>query len=390
MFEALKERFANLMRLPAWLDWRRARAEPKSPLPSIAARGDDVPDVDNGKHATDNIWTLKQGLLDRLGLYLKAAARLKRLAPDEYALYSRVGAALGPRDTCFRSTPDPSVPLVSFAAVALLDDGGDDWDDEMLCPQITTIMRMKRAPGVQPHNGVLYKVCVMHATAPRAAKKFSHAAEYYIDVDPITKEVTPLKQYYDTSQLVRPKSRYMGRKEKPFRLPRAEWQHASILRVMRDDHPDQSVQELASTMFHFTLQQYVWSQAGLMVHAQKDSVAAVFGVDMLRTPQMFADRDLQVTENGKRKKVFHIVRTHKRTLADGTEQHVRSHFRGSRKFMWNGFSVVISMPGTHHHFHAHSDTPALEAEEYGPDEMVPGDMANTVILGRRIRSMLRN
>jgi hypothetical protein len=55
-----------------------------------------------------------------------------------------------------------------------------------------------------------------------------------------------------------------------------------------------------------------------------------------------------VNENGRRKRIFHIVRTHKRTLSDGSERFVKSHFRGMRKFKWNGYDVVVSVPGKHH------------------------------------------
>jgi hypothetical protein len=51
-----------------------------------------------------------------------------------------------------------------------------------------------------------------------------------------------------------------------------------------------------------------------------------------------------VNENGRRKRIFHIVRPHVR--ADGRA--VKMHFRGMRDFAWNGYRIVVTVPGLHH------------------------------------------
>ena len=88
--------------------------------------------------------------------------------------------------------------------------------------------------------------------------------------------------------------------------------------------------------------------ADIRIRAQKGSIPCIFSVDLLRTPYFFKDRDTKVNVNGVKKRIFHIVRTHKRKFKNGREIFVKSHFRGLRHFRWNDYNVTITMPGFHH------------------------------------------
>jgi hypothetical protein len=82
----------------------------------------------------------------------------------------------------------------------------------------------------------------------------------------------------------------------------------------------------------------------IRVSAEKNGVAAVFSVNIHRTAYFFADRDYQLTEDGKRKRIFHFVRPHIRS--DGST--VKAHFRGERSFDWAGYRITITVPGRDH------------------------------------------
>jgi len=82
----------------------------------------------------------------------------------------------------------------------------------------------------------------------------------------------------------------------------------------------------------------------VQVNVSNGHLTAVFCIDMLRTPYFFADRDIEY----KGSKIFHIVRAHRRVGAGGNETFVKSHFRGLREFVWNGYSVRITLAGKHH------------------------------------------
>lgn len=99
----------------------------------------------------------------------------------------------------------------------------------------------------------------------------------------------------------------------------------------------------------------------LQVRCERDGEVARFGIDLLRTPYFFKDRE--AVDGKRKKKIFHIVRAHKRNTK-GKIKYVRSHFRGQRKFTWAGCKVELIMPGKHA---SHS---ALEymMDGYEPDD----------------------
>jgi hypothetical protein len=117
------------------------------------------------------------------------------------------------------------------------------------------------------------------------------------------------------------------------------------------------------------------------IHVRKKRLKAVFSIDVLRTPYFFSDRDPVIT-NGVKKRIFHIVRAHKR-LVGATETYVKTHFRGLRRFVWNGYSVNVTVPGWHHADFAVFDAGAIDCE--------PGKSRDEMIgmkkLGKRIAEL---
>jgi hypothetical protein len=89
-----------------------------------------------------------------------------------------------------------------------------------------------------------------------------------------------------------------------------------------------------------------WEMTGysmIKVAVQKDDMIAVFGVDVHRLGYFFQDRDIQLTESGVKKRIFHIVRPHERMTKEGKKA-VPFHFRGLREFDWAGYHVRITVP----------------------------------------------
>lgn len=82
----------------------------------------------------------------------------------------------------------------------------------------------------------------------------------------------------------------------------------------------------------------------LRVEVTKGDMTAVFGLDPRRTGYFFQDRDIVLNENGRKRRVFHMVRpfVDKKGVAHPTS------FRGMREFTWAGYSVFISVPGRDH------------------------------------------
>jgi hypothetical protein len=76
----------------------------------------------------------------------------------------------------------------------------------------------------------------------------------------------------------------------------------------------------------------------------KDHLTAVFGISPRRTAYFFQDRDVVLTQNGAKRRIFHMVRPFidKRGVAHPAQ------FRGMRNFTWAGYDVRISVPGRDH------------------------------------------
>lgn len=79
------------------------------------------------------------------------------------------------------------------------------------------------------------------------------------------------------------------------------------------------------------------------VKATKNGISATFGVDIERTPYFFKDREANYVD-GKKKRIFHIVRPHERVMGDGNVKVIKTHFRGDKEFMWNGYKISINIP----------------------------------------------
>jgi hypothetical protein len=109
-----------------------------------------------------------------------------------------------------------------------------------------------------------------------------------------------------------------------------------------------SIIDAASEIFRIVAGSIEHAASGVQVRAKRDGISAIFNMDMLRTPYFFKDRDKTVNVNGRTKRIFHITRAHRRITAAGNEVYVKSHFRGERRFTWNGYQITISMPGLHH------------------------------------------
>lgn len=83
------------------------------------------------------------------------------------------------------------------------------------------------------------------------------------------------------------------------------------------------------------------------VNVHKGDLTAVFGVNIHRMSYFFKDRDYEVTMYGRRRPVFHVVRSHIRHTKYG-DVAVRLHFAGAKHFHWAGYDVDITVPGLDH------------------------------------------
>ena len=301
------------------------RASPTVPItakPALPAEGGAL-DVERAGQ-----WFFRRDVLDRLDTYFTDIAGMRKEDPEAYQLYAQYGGVVAPADTAllrnelFDRSRVSRPNRVPFGAVQMSPGAVPDAEARVRIRFIwfRKIKPVGRRGVVQPLYESTYEVT---AFLPRKRQTFV-PVWFHVGVDRAG-QVRLLK----------------------VRGEFGSWGYpATVLQWAKDN--GQTPQALAAGVFVWAFSVFCNASTGLRVDVEKGGVHAVFGVDMLRTPYFFADRDTTVSVGGRRKKIFHIVRTHPRTLPDGRVVYVKSHFRGERAFDWNGYAVKLSMPGKHH------------------------------------------
>ena len=285
-------------------------------------------------------------LLDQLDNSFKSLDSLKKVNRGAYNTFSKVSCHVTSTDLMRGTGNQYSITRDQIPSVgcSFISDTGDKRvtkvvdGEEFRAPTFCYFKRIKNPINVQQTNGITLEVCSVFEF-----NNGPEAVNYYVSIDEDL-NITPLKEIHVKEVPVRPK---VSRKNnRPFSIRRAYWQQAPYIESMAKEHHE-TVEEAAAYLTWIAINSVLAMDSGVHVRVAKGSKRVTFAIDMLRTPYFFKDRDKTVNENGKTQKIFHIVAGHKRKLANGEETTVKSHFRGIRKFMWNGFKINILLTGKH-------------------------------------------
>lgn len=314
----------------------------------------------------------KDQILERLSRYFKILERMKRVDREAFVIYGRVGAMILPKsgidliygpqfeqlDSIWREKR-PAFGMVVLSAEA-------GWaahqNDKQMVIAAVHFRKFKatHAPSiVQPTNQAEIYVLTIYWDEPDEKKRAAGYTSNFavaIDGDLNVRVLKVLRTTPVTLLSKRPGENGNRR----FTIPDRRWRIDEISASWAAEHNIDPQRYLASV---FCFCANTISRAGLgavQVRVVRGAMSALFNVDMLRTPYFFRDRDVTVLVNGKRKSIFHAVRTHARFLPSGGETSVRMHFRGQRHFPWNGFAVTITVPGWHHKRMSDFEAPALD------------------------------
>jgi hypothetical protein len=197
------------------------------------------------------------------------------------------------------------------------------------------------------NNGDVYVVTLYYDDLKRGGLR--DPAEFAVLV---TRDgsVRPLRQRDVEYKEIRSKKRGAGYRAGPntFTIARSVWRVDPFWsQAAREKGKD--VAEFLTETFVMAVNFFAVGAVGGMtrVDVSRDGLHAIFSVDPARTSYFFKDRKMNVTKNGSRRRIFHIVSPHERKRGD-RKVGVKMHFRGERRFEWNGYSVAISIPGRHH------------------------------------------
>jgi hypothetical protein len=285
-------------------------------------------------------------LLDQLDNSFKSLDTLKKVNREAYKTFSKVSCHVSSKYLLRTDENQYSITRDQIPAIgcSFLADVGDNRvtkvenGDEFRAPTFCYFKRIKNPINVQQTNGITLEVCLVFEF-----KSGPQAVSYHVSIDE-DMNIKPLKELHIKNIPVRPK---ISRKNnRPFSISRAYWQEAPYLSDMAKDN-NETIERAAETMTWIAINSVLAMDSGVHVRVAKGSKRVTFAIDMMRTPYFFKDRDKVVNENGATKKIFHIVAAHERTLASGEKKTIKSHFRGIRKFMWNGYKINILLSGKH-------------------------------------------
>lgn len=298
---------------------------------------------------------LRSQVLDRLDEHFHYIRMMKKADPASYALYKTSGGVVT-NDYGFYHGHDKQADtfevsswfgekLPSFGCVLFITEKHEEEDldkedgKDISLPRMVYFRKYEKPPlEIQPahEEGAVY-VCGIFWHSQKNYK-FSVTTEFAVLVKP-DNSVKLLNMKLDDTIHLKTKKKDWDGVRRPATLHRTKWGipsfYSKIFKEVR--HP---------LLFLFTCSaiQYEINSMQEMVEikASKNGISAIFGVDIERTPYFFKDR-IANFENGKKKRIFHIVRPHERITSKGSKI-IKTHFRGDSQFMWNGYKINITVP----------------------------------------------
>jgi hypothetical protein len=237
---------------------------------------------------------------------------------------SRIGAQIINTDTLFQIghlEPAWLAQRPSFGATYM--GMRDDREEKTVPLNLGYYRKSRQVTGIEmPHRGEeMYEACFFY----HSIKHGGSLLAIYVAVSP-EGSVRCLRQRGRRSQWYNPVERYWSDNLKEYA---------------------ETPQQFVSGLFRVLTSAAIGATAGIQILVKHNALTARFNIDMLRTPYFFADRDKVKGPTGATRRIFHIVRAHERIKGNKREV-VHTHFKGIRDFVWNGYSVHISVPGLHH------------------------------------------
>lgn len=271
-------------------------------------------------------------LLDRLETYFKNIQRLKKADLDAYNLYRKAGGQVCNGHTLLEAhTLHPRLREVKPSFFMLHIDTDKDRDEAVITPSFFYVQKMKWMEGLQPTRETIYKLSMF----------FSDKKHFHVTMDAF------ITMSEDGSMSL---LKHKTCKKHGNGIPQTIYRYPDYLVELHREnkrlYPDSKLtgenpEQYALNIFRLAMNSYFNAYSGFQINVtDKLGHVATFYIDMLRSPYFFKDRKNKVNHNGKTKKIFHIVRTHRRK----TGAVVKSHFRGLRKFSWKGYKVNIQNP----------------------------------------------
>lgn len=335
----------------------------------------------------------REAILDQLDHYFVCLRRMRKADPDSYALYRQIGAHVIPFSSLmsiYKEHHDEHVSTLSpwwrktrpgFGAVGYALDpivlkheksdangkGGWIYPRLMYFHKFDPSKVPSHVQRLCPEGSSTYIMTVYWDKPgdPYHEKHGGACTEYAVHMH-ADGSLQLLLSLYRRPIHMKSKRKPPPGETRDFTIPQNKWMIDPFFVEWAKEHKTDPTYFLLRL---FCEAAHSWERAQGMVRVDvtKDIMHAVFSVNVKRTPYFFKDRDVTVNEEGKKRRIFHIVRPHKRHLLS-RDTFVKMHFRGERKFTWNGYGISITVPGRDHIDIAEFDVASVDKNAMPLDE----------------------
>jgi hypothetical protein len=144
--------------------------------------------------------------------------------------------------------------------------------------------------------------------------------------------------------------------------------------------PKHTVDEFVATWFSMVRAFCASALSGVQLSVRKGHEVARFGIPISHVRGFFADRE---REGGRRKALLHFVGEY--SYQRGEKQvTVGEHLRGTRRFTWRDYDIMLSAPGIHH-----PSPEGFAAEALSDEDILPLPPAKDIAPISRLASMMQ-
>lgn len=291
-------------------------------------------------------WDFRHGLLDRLDEYFACVRRVRVCDPDSYALFSRVGLTVSP-DVFTNPDYEEHRRFIwrraAFGGCLFHYDKGRV--GQHIYVSFVYFHKVSNPSGVQWAGGDVYALTLVYDD--RGSKRDQwRSAGVELGVCHIAVgadgSMRLLKEAVVVSREVRPCDKRGRRSRDVIQVKTIQWRFPAW---MHDhDASGKRPEEWAPGVLRMVAGTCESAAAKVSVRVNRAGCVAVFGIDVRRARRFFADRDVTaLAADGRRKRIFHHVKAHDRTLTKGVVG-VRDHYRGMQDFSWQSYDVHIVSP----------------------------------------------
>lgn len=292
-------------------------------------------------------WKTFGDLLEQLDSYFYYLNELKKNDIDSYNIFSKIGGRVLPSEVLMNTTVLPEIWKTKNKpsnGMIFLDSHFEEKDDK-ISPKLLYFQKIDKTPYAQLHNGQIYNLTMYYADR-NLKKKIRYPASFYVNIDDQA-NVSAVKTLSIKYKTITSKKKHQN-----FRVPYQAWGFDPMIeefaKTRTRNGKSQDPMEALQFLFYLTASSSTYANDGIRINVVKNGTVGVFNVPMTRTAYFFKDREKVVNENGRTRRIFHVTSSHFRTLSNGKQIPIRLHFKGLRKFTWNGYEITITVDGLHH------------------------------------------